>query len=111
MKTHTYVFQGKYGSPRVDASNPTIKSAKLAKDGKIVRLVVEGMQRGHVTNSSRPDFGQRTKTIPCFTIWLTTRFGTFRSPSFQTGLIHCLHLRGLPYKTFKSRTTLQTFSS
>ena len=48
MKTHTYIFQGKYGSPRVDASTPSIKTAKLAKDGKTVRLVIEGMQRGHV---------------------------------------------------------------
>ena len=48
MKTHTYIFQGKYGSPRVDASTPTIKNAQLAKDGKTVRLVVEGMKKGHV---------------------------------------------------------------
>ncbi len=48
MKTHTYIFQGKYGSPRVDATEPVIKSAKLAKDGKTVKLVIEGLQRGHV---------------------------------------------------------------
>jgi len=48
MKTYTYIFQGKYGSPRVDDSTPTIKNAKLAKDGKTVRLFVDGMKRGHV---------------------------------------------------------------
>ena len=48
MKTHTYIFQGRYGSPRVDATEPVIKSAKLAKDGKTVKLVVEGLQRGHI---------------------------------------------------------------
>ena len=32
----------------MDASTPSIKTAKLAKDGKTVRLVIEGMLRGHV---------------------------------------------------------------
>jgi len=48
MKTYTYIFQGKYGSPRVDDSTPTIQNAKLAKDGKTVRLFIDGMKRGHV---------------------------------------------------------------
>ena len=75
MKTHTYVFQGKYGSPRVDASNPTIKSAKLAKDGKTVRLVVEGMQRGHVHELKSSGLRSKDENHPLlhdmayYTIW------------------------------------------
>ena len=48
LKTYTYVFQAKYGSPEVDHTNPVIKSATLAKDGKTVKLVVDGLQVGHV---------------------------------------------------------------
>ena len=46
--TYTYIFQGKYGSPQIDASTPTIQSAKVAGDGRSVRLVVDGLQIGHI---------------------------------------------------------------
>jgi glucose/arabinose dehydrogenase len=48
MKTFTYIFQGAYGSPEVDATEPKLKSAKLSEDGLRVELQVEGLQRGHV---------------------------------------------------------------
>ena len=48
MKTYTYIFQSKYGSPEVDHTTPTIKSATLAKDGKTVTLEVDGLQIGHI---------------------------------------------------------------
>ena len=46
--TYTYIFQGKYGSPQVDAPTPTIQSAKVAGAGRSVRLVVDGLQIGHI---------------------------------------------------------------
>lgn len=48
MKSFTYIFQGSYGSPEVDATTPTITSAKLSEDGLRVQLKVDGLQRGHV---------------------------------------------------------------
>jgi hypothetical protein len=48
MQTYTYVFQADYGSPEVDQTKPTIRSATVSDDGLRVRLVVEGIQVGHV---------------------------------------------------------------
>ena len=48
MQTYCYIFQSVYGSPEVDQTTPTIKSAIVSSDGKSVRLVVEGLQTGHV---------------------------------------------------------------
>jgi hypothetical protein len=48
MNTHTYIFQADYGSPEVDATTPTIKSAAVSGDGKSVKLVVDGMKVGSV---------------------------------------------------------------
>jgi hypothetical protein len=48
LKTYTYVFQSDYGSPEVDKTTPTVKSATVGEDGKSVRLVIDGMQIGHV---------------------------------------------------------------
>ena len=48
MKTYTYIFQAKYGSPEVDHTTPTITKAVPGKDGKSVRLYVDGLKRGHV---------------------------------------------------------------
>lgn len=43
-----YIYQKSYGSPQVDESKPKITKALVAKDGKSVRLYVDGMVRGHV---------------------------------------------------------------
>ena len=48
IETYTYIFQGKYGSPKVDETIPEILSAKMGKSGKTVRLKIKGLQRGHV---------------------------------------------------------------
>lgn len=48
IETYTYIYQSSYGSPEVDATTPTIKSIKVAADGKSAHLVVEGLQEGHV---------------------------------------------------------------
>lgn len=75
IKTHTYIFQAKYGSPRVDESTPSITSAKLAKDGKTIRLVVEGMQRGHVHELKSEGLRSKKENHPLlhdmayYTVW------------------------------------------
>jgi hypothetical protein len=48
IETYTYIYQASYGSPEVDKTTPTIKSATVAKDGMSVRLVINGMEEGHV---------------------------------------------------------------
>ncbi|MFU7561714.1 hypothetical protein [Stieleria sp. JC731] len=48
LKTYTYEYRSQYGSPEVDHTTPTIKSASVSEDGMRVRLVVDGLQRGHV---------------------------------------------------------------
>jgi len=48
LLTYTYIYQASYGSPQVDHSNPTITSARVAPDGKSVRLKIDGLQVGHV---------------------------------------------------------------
>ncbi|MCA9212319.1 MAG: hypothetical protein KDB27_04580 [Planctomycetales bacterium] len=48
LTTYTYIYQASYGSPEVDHTTPTIKSATVADDGKSVRLVVDGLKIGHV---------------------------------------------------------------
>ncbi len=48
LQTYTYIFQSAYGSPEVDFTKPTIKSATVGADGKSVRLVIEGLVAGHI---------------------------------------------------------------
>ena len=48
LKTFTYIYQGAYGSPEVDATTATVRSAKVSEDGLKVTLEVDGLQRGHV---------------------------------------------------------------
>ena len=73
--TYTYIFQGRYGSPQVDATQPTIKSAKVASDGKSVRLVVDGLQIGHVHElkmagiKSKTDGNPLLHDIAYYTLW------------------------------------------
>lgn len=46
--TYTYIYQSEYGSPEVDHTEPIIQSATTSEDGMRVRLVIDGLQRGHV---------------------------------------------------------------
>lgn len=48
MTTYTYIYQSSYGSPEVDHTTPVIKEARVAEDGKSVRLIVDGLKEGHV---------------------------------------------------------------
>ncbi|MCA9127212.1 MAG: hypothetical protein KDB22_09000 [Planctomycetales bacterium] len=48
LQTYTYIYQSSYGSPEVDHTTPTIVSATLSDDAKTIKLVVDGLQRGHV---------------------------------------------------------------
>ena len=48
IETYTYIYQSAYGSPEVDGTKPTIKSATVAEDGLSVRLVIDGLQEGHI---------------------------------------------------------------
>jgi len=48
IETYTYIYQASYGSPEVDKTTPTIKSAIVAKDSLSVRLILDGMTEGHV---------------------------------------------------------------
>jgi glucose/arabinose dehydrogenase len=48
LKTYTYIYRADYGSPEVDATTPTITKVELGKDGKSVRLFVNGLQEGHI---------------------------------------------------------------
>jgi hypothetical protein len=48
IETYTYIYQSSYGSPEVDRTKPTIKSIKVAADGKSARLFIDGLQEGHV---------------------------------------------------------------
>ena len=48
MESYTYIYQKGYGSPEVDQSEPVIKKAIPAKDGKSVRLKINGMVKGNV---------------------------------------------------------------
>jgi glucose/arabinose dehydrogenase len=48
MKTYTHIYQADYGSPKVDATEPTILRVEVGKDGKSARLFVQGLQEGHV---------------------------------------------------------------
>jgi len=54
METYTYIYQKGYGSPEVDGTVPVISKATPAKDGKSVRLKVDGMVKGHVHELKMP---------------------------------------------------------
>ena len=48
LSTYTYIYQAAYGSPEVDHTTPTIDKVTVAANGNSVRLVVTGLQEGHV---------------------------------------------------------------
>jgi hypothetical protein len=54
MKTFTHIYQADYGSPKVDATEPTILRVEVGKDGKSARLFVQGLQEGHVHDLAVP---------------------------------------------------------
>lgn len=48
MESYTYIYQAAYGSPEVDRTVPIIRSAVVSKDLLSARLIVEGLEEGHV---------------------------------------------------------------
>lgn len=48
MEAFTYDYAKKYGSPEVDAVNPTISVTSVGDDGKSLVIKVEPMTKGHV---------------------------------------------------------------
>ncbi len=60
LETYCYIYQASYGSPEVDHTTPKIKDIKLGEDGKSARLIIEGLQEGHVHELHMP--GLRSQT-------------------------------------------------
>jgi glucose/arabinose dehydrogenase len=48
LNTFTYIYREQYGSPEVDPTEATIKSAKVSQDGLSVVLEIDGLQVGHI---------------------------------------------------------------
>lgn len=48
LQTYTYIYQSSYGSPEVDHTDPKITQATVSKDGRSVKLTVDGLVPGHV---------------------------------------------------------------
>ncbi len=48
LKTYAYEYRSQYGSPEVDHTTATVRSATVSEDRLRVRLVIDGLERGHV---------------------------------------------------------------
>ncbi len=62
LTTYTYQSRADYGSPEVDATTPTLREARVEPDGRSVRLVVDGLQPGHVHELHLPGLRSRRGT-------------------------------------------------
>ena len=54
MESYTYIYQKGYGSPVVDKTEPVISKAIPGKNGKSVRLIIDGMVKGNVHELKMP---------------------------------------------------------
>ena len=54
MDSYTYIYQSGYGSPVVDKSSPTIKSALVSQNKKSVYLKIEGLVKGNIHELNLP---------------------------------------------------------
>ncbi|MED6299911.1 MAG: hypothetical protein VX860_07445 [Verrucomicrobiota bacterium] len=54
MDSYTYIYQSGYGSPVVDKSSPTIKSASVSQNKKSVYLKIEGLVKGNIHELNLP---------------------------------------------------------
>lgn len=54
LKTFTYIYRADYGSPEVDPTTPKITRVEVGRDGKSVRLSVDGLQEGHIHDLKLP---------------------------------------------------------
>jgi len=48
LQSYTFIYQSSYGSPEVDHTRPTITGATVSKDGRRVKLAIDGLVPGHV---------------------------------------------------------------
>ena len=48
IETYTYIYQASYGSPEVDKTIPIIKSVLVSQDGLSARLMIDGLEEGHI---------------------------------------------------------------
>lgn len=48
LSTYTYEYRSQYGSPEVDPTSPKIRDVTVSEDRLRVKLVVDGLQIGHV---------------------------------------------------------------
>lgn len=48
LPTWTYIYRAEYGSPEVDQTTATIKSASVGEDGRHVHLAIDGLVPGHI---------------------------------------------------------------
>jgi hypothetical protein len=74
MSTFTYIYQAEYGSPEVDQTMPTIRSATVAADGKSVKLVVDGLKIGsihalHLDGVKSPAGAGLLHPVAYYTLW------------------------------------------
>ena len=64
MEAYTYIYQRGYGSPVVDKTSPKVTKAIAGTDGKSVRLVVEGLVKGHVHELHTPAIRRKDTEDP-----------------------------------------------
>jgi glucose/arabinose dehydrogenase len=60
IETYTYIYQESYGSPEVDHTTPVIQEIKVAPDALSVRLILDGLQIGHVHELHLPGIRSAT---------------------------------------------------
>jgi len=81
LKTFRYIYQADYGSPEVDKTTATVKSAKVGEDGRGVRLVVDGLQLGALHELNVPSLRSKDgkpllHTVAYYTLWNIPEKGT-----------------------------------
>ncbi len=74
MNTFRYIYRSEYGSPEVDPTTPTIKSATVSADGKSVHLAVDGLQIGavhelHTDGVRSADKQPLLHNVAYYTLW------------------------------------------
>lgn len=54
LQTYCYIYQASYGSPEVDHTRPTVRRTVISDDRRTVRLIIDGLQRGHIHELHAP---------------------------------------------------------
>ena len=74
LTTFRYIYQSSYGSPEVDQTTCSIKSATVSEDRKKVHIVVNGLQQGavhelHVPNLRNADGKPLLHPVAYYSLW------------------------------------------